>query len=397
MNRKVCGDPDIQSDPCTVVHSVPEWLPQTQTWMYGLVKAMPGGVRSAILCEQTNNLDQFGLPNITALSKEHSLLFPLQTILRRARFFRQVPLFTSEVRKIGGHLVHSHFGVFGWRDAFAVHRMGIPHVVTFYGADLSRFPSQNPMWLKRYRALFKHCSRVLCEGPYMASRIRNMGCPAEKVIVQRIGVDLRGIPFSPRKWRGGEPLRVMIAAGFRPKKGIPDALAALARVSENIQLQVTIVGDAGNDPDSKKEKKRILAAVGTAGMQNCVKFLGFRKYSELIELSKQHHLFVQTSKRAADGDDEGGAPVSLIEMAASGMPIVATRHCDIPSVILEEESGHLADEGDIDGIERALRMWIDTPQSWEKMLRLGRAHVEECHDLRKQAKRLSELYRGLIS
>ena len=231
----------------------------------------------------------------------------------------------------------------------------------------------------------------------MAARLEKMGCPADKLVVQRIGVDLRLIPFRPRRWQKGEPLRVMIAAGFRPKKGIPDALAALSRVSGDHDVRVTIVGDAGKDEESRKEKKRIHEAVNHGGMQKQVNFLGFRKYSELIALSERHHLFVQTSKRAKNGDDEGGAPVSLIEMAASGMPIVATRHCDIPSIVTDGRTGWLADEGDIDGIENALRQWINSPSRWGKMLHLGRKYVEEHHDLTKQAVRLSKLYHGLIS
>ncbi len=397
MSRETFRRAKLKSSPRTVVHSVPEWLPQTQTWMYSLVEKMPEDIRSVILCEKTANLDQFKLPNITALSREHSVLFFLQALMRKARLCQQVSLFTSETKKLGAQIVHSHFGVFGWRDAKAVLRIGIPHVVTFYGADLSRFPTRNSQWQERYRELFKMCTLVLCEGPYMAARVQRMGCPAEKVAIQKIGVDLSLIPYRPRVWRRGEPLRVMIAAGFRPKKGIPDAISALSRISGDIDLQITIIGDAGSDKESREEKKRIYNAVHLGGLRERTRFLGFRKYSELIELSEHHHLFVQTSKRAADGDDEGGAPVSLIEMAASGMPIVATRHCDIPSVVKDGGTGWLADEGDVGGIENALRQWVDEPRNWGKMLRSGREHIEKHHDLTKQAVRLAEVYQGLVS
>ncbi len=47
----------------------------------------------------------------------------------------------------------------------------------------------------------------------------------------------------------------------------------------------------------------------------------------------RHHLFLSPSVTAPDGDSEGGAPVSIIEAAATGMPVVSTTHCDIPQAV----------------------------------------------------------------
>jgi len=37
-----------------------------------------------------------------------------------------------------------------------------PHIVTFYGVDLSKLPRINPKWKKRYNELFSKVAGVLC-------------------------------------------------------------------------------------------------------------------------------------------------------------------------------------------------------------------------------------------
>jgi len=46
-----------------------------------------------------------------------------------------------------------------------------------------------------------------------------------------------------------------------------------------------------------------------------------------------------------DGDCEGGAPVSLIEASASGIPVVSTVPCDIPQEVKDGLTGRLLPEG----------------------------------------------------
>ena len=110
----------------------------------------------------------------------------------------------------------------------------------------------------------------------------------------------------------------------------------------------------------------------------------------------QHHIFVSPSVTVTDGDTEGGAPVSIIEMAASGMPVVSTRHCDISNVIRDEETGFLAEERDVNGLVDALRRFVRHPDEWNDILKKGRKHIEENFDIHKQGCRLERRYAELI-
>ncbi|NIO43681.1 MAG: glycosyltransferase, partial [Burkholderiales bacterium] len=71
-----------------------------------------------------------------------------------------------------------------------------------------------------------------------------------------------------------------------------------------------------------REKACIQAEIQKSRLNGRVHMLGYQSHSRLQEIARDHHVFVSTSVTAENGDCEGGAPVSLVEMAASGMPIV---------------------------------------------------------------------------
>jgi colanic acid/amylovoran biosynthesis glycosyltransferase len=378
-----------------VVHSSPIWLPQTQTWMYNQVRYLPAEVESHVVCEQVENLDQFGLPHIHTPEELPRLVRLVDRFAYALRLRRHRALLPRVAARIGARVVHSHFGNIGWMDRGGVRQAGARHVVTFYGQDVTLLPQIYPRWRKRYRQLFASVDRVLCEGPHMGERIVELGCPRAKVCVHHLGVEVEAIPFEPRMWNGSGQLRVLIAATFREKKGVPYALEALARLRRDVPLQISIVGDASSEERSQREKARILGIIRDRQLEGDVRLLGFRSQAELMRLAYEHHLFLSPSVVAADGDTEGGAPVSLIEMAASGMPVVSTTHCDIPNVFPPEYARWLAAERDVDGLVGILRALVGDPSAWRPLLEQARARVENEFSASEQGVRLGAIYREL--
>ena len=105
-------------------------------------------------------------------------------------------------------------------------------------------------------------------------------------------------------------------------------------------------------------------------------WVGFQPYSVFQKLLLEHHIFLSPSVTARDGDSEGGAPVSIIEAAATGMPVVASTHADIPEVVVDGESALLSPERDVDALAQNLERLVTEPHVWEPMGRRGRAHVQ---------------------
>jgi len=383
------------SRPLVVIHSVQWWLPQTATWLYTQVQFLPADVESHVACERVAFLEQFPYPRLHCLLDYPNWRRVWDLAMRRLRFRDHLWFLYDTARRIDARVMHSHFGFTGWRDLEVARRLQLAHVVTFYGIDVLRYPTKDPRWRDRYREMFARVDAVLCEGPYMAKSIVALGCPESKVRVHHLGIDLTAIPFAPLAWTPGEPLRVLLSGVFREKKGFAYALEALGQISNDVGLEITVIGDQHGGA-TLQEKQRMLGAIARHDLGSRTRFLGFQPYAVVMAEARRHHLFVSPSVVASDGDTEGGAPVSLIEMSATGLMIVSTTHCDIPSVILDGKTGLLAAERDIDGLVERLRWLIANPSRWADMRAAGRAHVEEEFDARRQGERLASIYRDVV-
>ncbi|MGF1512200.1 MAG: glycosyltransferase [Elainellaceae cyanobacterium] len=364
--------------------------------MYNLVCHLPDTIENHIVCEETENLEQFELPNIHALKDINGWDYFWYKRLKKLKIARRHPKLLVEVsRQNSVPILHSHFGHIGWQDVEAARRAELKHVVSFYGWDVNSLPQQKPYWRARYAELFAHVNQVLCEGPYMAERIVDLGCPSDKIDVYHLGIAIDKIAFKPRKWSPSEPLRVLIAASFKEKKGIPYALEALGSLQHRLPIEVTIVGDANYEKKSQLEKQKILSVIDNHGLSSKVKMLGYQPYQNIFKEAYRHHVFISPSVTASDGDTEGGAPVSLIEMAATGMPIVSTQHCDIPEVIHHNVTGLLAEERDVSGLVSHLEWLVNHPEKWQDMTMAGRKRVEAEYDARLQGEKLAAIYLNL--
>jgi colanic acid/amylovoran biosynthesis glycosyltransferase len=180
------------------------------------------------------------------------------------------------------------------------------------------------------------------------------------------------------------------------KKGIPYALEALGGLRKRIQLEITIIGDANSETRSIEEKKKIHDAVERWGLTPFVRFTGYQRYEVLMEEAYRHHVFLSPSITAGDGDTEGGVPVTLIEMAATGMPVVSSRHCDIPEVIHHGTSGLLAGERNANELLAHLEWLIDNRNMWRPMVEECRKHIDKEYNALVQGNRLAVIYQELV-
>lgn len=379
-----------------MAHYIYEWLSQTETWVHGQVTHLPSPIEPYVITQRTKNLDQFAFPRIHAFEDEPAWRRWTDLLLRKIGVRDHLAFVRDRLVDEGALLLHSHFGPAGYENAGAAEAAGIPHVVTFYGMDVNQLPTEEPVWRDRYREMFDRVDLVFCEGPAMREQVLDLGCPPEIAEVHHLGIEVDRFRFEPRTWTPGEPLRVLFASTFTEKKGIPYGLEALARLTDRVDLEITLVGDAGSSERSQREKQRILDTIEENDLEPHVDLVGYVSYEELIDLAYDHHVFMAPSVHASDGDNEGGAPVTIIEMAATGMPIVASRHCDIPEIVKHEETGLLADERDVDGLTSALEWLIEHPDRWKELAEAARAHVEEDYDAATQGRRLADRYRTLV-
>jgi colanic acid/amylovoran biosynthesis glycosyltransferase len=368
------------------------WLPWGGAWISNQVVGALDRVEPYIVCDTSANLDQFPADE---LYESGRLPLLRDRALRRSGLQRHRSVLAEVVRVNRIHVLHSHFAQTGWQNSDFARREGIAHVVSCYGEDMTEVPTQSRRWQRRYAEMFESIDLMLCEGPHMSSTVERLGCPPEKIRVHPLGVELDRIAFEPRRAPSGGRLRVLMAAAFREKKGLPYALRALGLLArDGVPLEATLVGDLrrGDDPRVKRE---ILGAVEEFGIGDRVTFTGVLSHASLMEVAYEHDIFLSPSVTAASGDAEGGAPVSVIEMAASGMPVIGTTHCDIPFVLAEANRRLLVGERDPEGLARAVQRLLEL--DWQPLVTANRSHIEDQHDARRQAFELASFYRGLLA
>lgn len=248
-----------------------------------------------------------------------------------------------------------------------------------------------------FKALFDTGELFLVEGNHMKSKLIDLGCAPEKICVQHLGVELDKIDFLERAPGEDGKIRLLVAATFKEKKGIIYAVEAFARINKKYKnLELLIVGDIENKRDLRV-KGQILECISKNNLSGSIKLLGYLPHSSFLELSRKCHIFLAPSIHADNGDAEGGLPVSIIEMSASGMPIVSTRHCDIPEAVINDKNGFLVPEKDVEMLADRLEFLINHPGIWKDMGRFGRQHIEMNYNIRTQAGLLEDIYKKLLS
>jgi colanic acid/amylovoran biosynthesis glycosyltransferase len=369
-------------------HVVAEYLPRSATFIYTLLR-FQRGFRPVVLAGRTANLAEFPIASVVELSPPEA---PAPRRIARRLTAHAAGCRTTDAHRIWSEAarlrcvcLHAHFGPVGYECLTARRRLDVPLVTTFYGRDLS-LPVGDRRWQRRYARLFAEGTGFVCEGPAMARRLGELGCPMEKVRVIRIGVDLADFPFTPRT--RGRPLVLLQAARFVEKKGIDLSIRAFAAARREFgESELWLVGDG-------PERARLETLVSSLGLTGAVRFLGMVSHARWREVMRKAHIGIQPSRTAQDGDTEGGAPTVLLEMQAAGMPVVATRHADIPWVVPEPE--RLAPEEDVDALARELvELAGASDAEWRGRAERGRAHVEREHGAQAVAERHERIYREL--
>ncbi len=376
-----------------ILHRTTEWLPGTMTWLRQLIVDTDPVVENHILTDIVNPGSPTH-PRLRSSRNERPVRYWISRGLKKAGWISSNGADMAIAASIRPTLLHSHFGHIGAQDVPLAAYLNIPHIVSFYGMDVHQLPYNDARWLPLYRTMFASGVHILCEGEFMRESIIALGASPEQVHVHRLGVDVGRIRFKPRQVAPAESLHVLMASAFRPKKGIPDGIEAVAKAARTIPIRLTIVGDAA-DETAREEKRRIEDLLAKIDIGSQIRRIGFVSPAELLTLSEDNHVYLAPSVTAIDGDCEGGAPVSLIEAGASGMIIVSTRHCDIPGVIEEGRTGWLSDEHDTDAMAANLiRVW-ESRDAWEPSQIALRQHIETSFHHRQQAEALLRVYENV--
>jgi colanic acid/amylovoran biosynthesis glycosyltransferase len=368
-----------------VAHFVECWLGPTETFIYDSLSALER-VRPVIVARQRDP-DGFDPPPAATLHlsppRRGSVAWLEAAVKRRLRGGN--PHVEKILARERVRVLHAHFGPTACELLDLVRGTGLPLVTSFYGYDASMAPVLKE-YRERYDRLFDVGSVFLVEGSAMKRKLEALGCPSTKIEIQRIGIHPGEYRLHARPDPGAGPLTLLQCGRMVPKKGYAVALDALALARRrDDRLRLRIIGDGPERPALERRIREL-------GLEGCVTLLGACPREVFMEELDRAHLYLQPSVEAPDGDSEGGAPTALLEAQASGLPVLASRHDDIPEVVRDAHSALLSDEGDVEGLAENMTTLAADPGRWASMGRAGREHVEARHDVRKLAADLELRY-----
>ncbi len=375
-----------------VVHLKPDYLPATEVFIYDALRHALRH-KPLILAERVINLEAFPIEDLIEVKARTDGAME-RLLARVGRAAAGIPTlqtyrYLKVLEGLKPRLIHAHFGPTGYMGTFLKKKRFVPLVTTFYGFDLS-MPLREPGWRTRYDELFSAGDLFLAEGPRMKEQLQALGCSPDKIRILRIGIDLSRFRFHPRRVAEREPIQVIHTGRMVEKKGHEIALRAFAACQREFpELRLRMIGDG-------PLMGRIEATAKQLGLSDVVEFLGTIGRDRYQQELERAHIALQSSVTAADGDSEGGAPTTLLDAQASGLPVVASRHADIPFVVDEGRSALLAPEGDVEALAQSLRTMIQARARWGDFGENGRKFVMMHHEIHRTVAALERCYHHLI-
>ncbi len=380
----------------TTIQAFHQYLDYTENWAYKLIKNIPNTKHFIVSKEflrfnfYTPEFEyiEFPVKRIDVGNKTFLIKLYNRLVWYLLKAYPSYVKYLLNGKKID--IFHSHFAFTGYDYISLAKKMGLKHVVSFYGLDYEYLPYNWSEWNKKYLKLFREADLFICEGKHGAKILREKGCPSEKIVVNKLGVEVEKIPFYKRKKKKNS-LKLVQIASFREKKGHIYTVQAFHKALQTCpNMHLTFVGRGGL-------REKIQGLVRKLDIQDKVSFVDVVDYTQLYDFLKDFDVFIHPSCYAEDRDCEGGAPIVLLDAQATGMPVISTNHCDIPEEVIHGKTGFLSNEKDIDNLAKSIEIFYKMDKDMYMIFaENARKHVEREYDVKKNAEKLYYLYRDLI-
>ncbi len=253
-----------------------------------------------------------------------------------------------------------------------------PLVTFFHGSDAATAKPGD------FAHLFATGERFIAVSEALASHLRELGAPADRVHVVYNGIDLAR--FTPKPAANpassdaaAPPLRLISIARLVAVKGLEHAIAAIASLPPSLRdhLRYDIIGDG---PLSYALQTQINAA----GLATTITLRGGRPHADLPALLQSAEVFLFPSLNE-------GLGIAAIEAMACGLPVIASRVGGIPEVVADESTGLLVPPANSAALAAAITRLASDPALRRRLGTAGRARAEALFNANAQLIRLLEI------
>ncbi|WP_160032337.1 glycosyltransferase [Paenibacillus sp. An7] len=368
------------------------FLPSSETFIYEQLNQYSGW-QVEVITREVINQDQFESDkwNINSIqknanSKFHKLFIKLLFTLKINS--------TSKISNIIADkeidVIHAHFGVDAIYAIKACEKHNIPLFVTFHGYDITRlpkfkiYPFSYLMYYFNYKKLSEKADLFLAVSSHIRNKLIEKGFPKDNIIVHHIGINLEKIKYREDKVKDNEVVIITVGR-FTEKKGTEYLIRAFIKLMEDHKnIRLKIIGDGPLKQELSNISNNSIA-------KTKIDFLGSLPHSKVLEELNKANIFSLPSVTAADGDQEG-LPTVILESFATGIPVVVTNNGGICDAVIDNYTGYVVEERNIDQLKNKLELLITDGNLRKKIGENARGFAEENFNIRIQTQKLEELY-----
>ena len=252
----------------------------------------------------------------------------------------------------------------------AATKLGIPAIptITGLGSSIQKRGFLQKFVFFLYRRTFKRVPAVFLQNTANAELFRLLGMarPSQIRLVAGSGVNLEKTPFQP--YPGPEkPVRFLFIGRLMEEKGINEYIEAARRLRQvHPEVRFGILGYS--------EESDILGRVKKLSDEGVIDYFGYT--SDVRPYITEAHAVVLPSWHE-------GMANTLLEAAANGRPVIASRIAGCAETFSEGETGFGVRPRDVDNLYRRLTDFLALPhEKRAAMGAAGRAKMEREFDRR---------------
>jgi glycosyltransferase involved in cell wall biosynthesis len=285
-------------------------------------------------------------------------------------------------------VIHAHFGRGGAIALPLARKLGLPLVVSFHGGDATKDKHYRrqlipTIYQRRLEALKREAKLFVCVSDFIRRRLIERGFPPQKLVVNRYGIEVEGVP-APRA--PDEPPTVLFVGRFVEKKGIPTLLDAMAILRERGNpLRLVMVGDGPLGP----------LVAGRAADLGGIEHTGWLA-NDQVKARMAGALALAVPSVTAKAGDAEGLPNVILEAMAAGIPVVGSDSAGIAEAIIDGETGLVVPPGDAAALAAALAGLAAQPMLRQAMAMAGRARAVAEFSAPAQSRRLEQILLSVV-
>lgn len=236
--------------------------------------------------------------------------------------------------------------------------LGMRQVYVLHGGSLPEFATSRRRWVRR---VMRRADAIVAPSGYLANMFEEVPDIFARTRVIPNSLAIEDYPYRHRPVVRPRLLWMRtFHAIYHPQMAL-DVLADLRRTHPAATL--TMAGQEKGLHAQVQEKARQM------GLADAVRFPGFLGPEDKTREFAAHDIFINTNR-------VDNMPVSVVEAAAFGLPVVATRVGGIPYLLTNDDTALLTPDGDAEAMAAAVRRLLEEPGLAARLSANGRALAE---------------------